>query len=337
MPGSEFNIIQRFFTEPARLLSDRQGHSDIVLGIGDDCAIISPPVIGPPVAPPDNQQLVVSIDTLISGVHFPEQTSPQAIAHKALAVNLSDLAAMGAEPCWFTLALTLPEADESWLASFSSALFKLAEEYNIALIGGDTTRGKLAITIQVAGYVPQGKALLRSGAQVGDIIAVSGELGAASIGLDIVLEKNQKTYHCLSEKQQQAALFALNYPSPKIKEGLLLRNYAHAALDLSDGLLSDLGHILKASAVGADVFLEQLPLAESLQCLAPEQAWERALSGGDDYQLCFTLDSDKWQQLKNIEPHFTAIGVITDTHKLRLLNRSGELFLPRNGGYNHFE
>ncbi len=328
MPGSEFNIIQTFFTDPARAISDRQGHSDIVLGIGDDCAIINSP---------DNQQLVVSIDTLISGVHFPEQTSPEAIAHKALAVNLSDLAAMGAEPAWFTLALTLPKADESWLTSFSSALFKLAEEFNISLIGGDTTRGKLAITIQVAGYVPQGRALLRSGARAGDIIALTGSLGAASIGLDIVLGKNHNTYQCLSDKQQQEALLALNYPSPKIKEGLLLRDYAHAVLDLSDGLLSDLGHILKAGVVGADVFLEQLPLAESLQCLEPELAWERALTGGDDYQLCFSLDPEKWQQLKNIAPQFTAIGVITDTNELRLLNRSGELFHPRNGGYNHFE
>ncbi len=328
MPGSEFNIIQTFFTDLARSLSDWQGNSDIVLGIGDDCAIITPP---------DSQQLVVSIDTLISGVHFPEQTSPEAVAHKALAVNLSDLAAMGAEPAWFTLALTLPKADESWLTSFSSVLFKLAEEFNISLIGGDTTRGKLAITIQVAGYVPQGRALLRSGARAGDIIALTGPLGAASIGLDIVLGKNHNTYQCLSDKQQQAALLALNYPSPKIKEGLLLRDYAHAVLDLSDGLLSDLGHILKAGAVGANVFLEQLPLAESLQCLELELAWERALTGGDDYQLCFTLDPEKWQQLKNIAPQFTAIGVITDTHELRLLNSSGELFQPRNGGYNHFE
>ena len=328
MPGSEFNLIQKFFTEPGRILSERQSHADIVLGMGDDCAIISPS---------NNQQLVIAIDTLISGVHFPEQTSPEAIAHKALAVNLSDLAAMGAEPAWFTLALTLPEADERWLASFSSALFKLAAEYHIALIGGDTTRGKLAITIQVAGYVPQGRALLRSSACVGDIIAVTGELGAASIGLDIVLGQNHKMFQCLSEQQQQAALLALNYPSPKIKEGLLLRDYAHAALDLSDGLLSDLGHILKASAVGADVFLEQLPLAESLQCLEPEQAWQRALAGGDDYQLCFTLDPEKWQQLKNIAPQFSAIGLITDSHELRLLNSSGELFQPRNGGYKHFE
>ena len=328
MPGSEFNIIQTFFTDPARSLSDRQGRSDIALGIGDDCAIINSP---------DNQQLVVSIDTLISGIHFPEQTSPQAIAYKSLAVNLSDLAAMGAEPAWFTLALTLPEADESWLASFSSALFKLAEEFNISLIGGDTTRGKLAITIQVAGYVPSGRALLRSGARAGDIIALTGPLGAASIGLDIVLGKNHKTYQCLSEKQQQTALLALNYPSPKIKEGLLLREYAHAVLDLSDGLLSDLGHILKAGAVGADVFLEQLPLAESLQCLETEQAWERALTGGDDYQLCFTVEPEKWQQLQAIAPQFVAIGVITDSHELRLLNSSGKLFHPRNGGYNHFE
>ncbi len=328
MSGSEFSIIQSYFSVPAQSLLAKQPHADIVLGIGDDCAIINPP---------HNQQLVISIDTLSSGVHFPEQSPPRSIAHKALAVNLSDLAAMGAEPAWFTLALSLPEPDNSWLEQFSYALFKLAQEHNISLVGGDTSRARLSITIQIAGYVPPGKALQRSTAQVGDIIAVTGALGAASIGLDIALGHNQMAYQCLSQRQQETALLALNYPSPKIKEGLLLRDYAHSALDLSDGLCSDLGHIISASGVGAELYLEQLPLAESLQCLTPPQAWERALSGGDDYQLCFTLNPEKWQQLKTIKPGFKAIGVITDRCDLRLLTPEGHLFQPRTGGYNHFE
>lgn len=328
MSGSEFSLIQAYFSAPAQSQLSEQNHADIALGIGDDGAIINPQ---------DNHQLIISIDTLISGVHFPEQTSPQAIAHKALAVNLSDLAAMGAKPSWFTLALTMPEADNSWLEDFSQALFCLAKEYELALVGGDTTRGPLSVTIQIAGYVPHDKALKRSTAQVGDIIAVTGALGGAAMGLDIALQKNQAHYHCLSAQQRDKALLALNYPSPKIKEGLLLRDYAHSMLDLSDGLLSDLGHILKASAVGADIYLEQLPLADVLHCLEPEAAWKKALTGGDDYQLCFTLSPERWLQLKKDTDSFHEIGVITPSGSLRLLTASGELFETRNGGYNHFE
>ncbi len=328
MSGSEFGLIQSYFSIPGQSLLAQQDHPDIIQGIGDDCAIL---------APPADQHLAVSIDTLISGVHFPEQTSPQAVAHKALAVNLSDLAAMGAEPAWFTLALTLPDNNRNWLELFSQSLFKLAAEYQIPLIGGDTTSGDLAVTIQIAGYVPPDSALKRSGAQAGDIIVLTGALGAAAIGLDIVLEQNRAHYQCLSETRKKAARLALNYPCPRIKEGRIIRQYGHSALDISDGLLADLGHILTASEVGAEVFLEQLPLSETLACLKLEQKWEKALTGGDDYELCFTLSRDKWQVLKHFHPRFTAIGHITESRKLRCLTADGEIFELQNRGYNHFD
>lgn len=327
MAGSEFQLIQSFFSQPQVETPSCEIQDDLVLGIGDDCAIV---------APQTNKHMAFSIDTLIAGVHFPVNTSADAIAHKALAVNLSDLAAMGAEPSWFTLSLCLPDFDEKWLKCFSQSLFSLASEHNVQLIGGDTTRGSLSITIQVCGYLEPGQALKRSGAQVGDMIAVTGALGAAAIGLDIALEKNNHLYSCLSEKEKQQALQALNYPTARIKEGLSLLGLAHSALDLSDGLLSDLGHILKASHVGAELELEKLPLARSLACLEKNSAWEKALTGGDDYELCFTLPQKHWSQVKEKLPQCEAIGVITEQKGLRLLTAERQLFKIQSGGYDHF-
>lgn len=327
MPRSEFQLIQSYFSDPQQAACP-----DLVLGIGDDCAII---------APREQADLAISIDTLISGVHFPHNTPPDAIAHKALAVNLSDLAAMGAEPAWFTLSLSLPPENpelshENWLQQFSPALFALAAEHNIRLIGGDTTKGALSITIQVAGYLDKQTGMRRSAAKVDDVIVLTGPLGAASIGLDIVLQQNPENYACLSEQAKQYAVKALNYPQPRIKEGMNIRDIAHSALDLSDGLISDLGHILKASDVGAELFLEQIPLASCLACLDKYPAWEKALTGGDDYELCFTLSQQDWPEIKKNHPQFTAIGVIRAEKSLRLIADDGREYKIHTKGYDHF-
>jgi len=323
MSVSEFQLIQSWFSEPAQT-----SREDVILGIGDDCAIVSPYV---------NSHLAFSIDTLNSGVHFPVDTSAAAIAHKALAVNLSDLAAMGAAPAWFTLSLTLPESDELWLESFSHSLFSLASQFNIALIGGDTSRGPLSVTIQVCGYLPQSGGMKRSAAKNGDIIALTGKLGAASIGLDIALQQHSEHYSCLHKMEKHNALKALEYPMPRLREGQALRNTAHAALDLSDGLYSDLGHILEASQVGADIELNALPLAESLKCLPEHLAWEKALTGGDDYELCFTMAPQDWQRIAMKYPEFSAIGVITEKLGLRLKKNNGQRFTMDAKGFDHFK
>ena len=340
MSGSEFQIIQAYFSEPEQAVRSERPRSDVLLGIGDDCAIV---------APRAQNNLAFSIDTLISGVHFPHNTSADAIAYKSLAVNLSDLAAMGAEPAWFTLSLTLPETDEllpreAWLQEFSQSLFSLAREYNMSLIGGDTTHGPLSVTIQICGYTGQQSGLQRSGARIGDIIAVTGPLGAAAIGLDIALQQNQAHYACLLEKDRQSALHSLNYPEAQIAAGLSLQNIAHSAVDLSDGLCSDLGHILTASNVGAELELEKLPLAGSLTCLKKESAWEKALTGGDDYELCFTLAKEDWPLMAKKNPQFTAIGTIVaqkaahkSVHKrLRLIKADGQEHIILTRGYDHF-
>ncbi len=332
MSRSEFQLIQSYFSEPNSV-----SRPDVILGIGDDCAIVSPQ---------DHAHLAFSIDTLISGVHFPHDTPPEAIAYKALAVNLSDLAAMGAEPAWFTLGLSLPEEQneqlrEDWLSQFSKSLFSLAQEHNIQLIGGDTTKGPLSITIQVTGYLNPDAVMKRSGAKVNDIIAVSGTLGAAAIGLDIALKQNTETYACLTQQSKQEALTALNYPQARVDYGLSLKGVAHSALDLSDGLLSDLGHILKASHVGAELYLEQLPLANVLSCMDKKAAWEKALTGGDDYELCFTIAEQDWQELKKQYPQFVSVGRITEEKDLRLLEPcslegSRQDYKINTRGYDHF-
>ena len=327
MSLSEFQLIQSYFSDPEQV-----SRPDILLGIGDDCAVVAPRV---------QSDLAFSIDTLISGVHFPHNTPPDAIAYKALAVNLSDLAAMGAEPAWFTLSLTLPETSheisrENWLEIFSQSLFKLAKKHHIQLIGGDTTKGPLSITIQICGYLDKQARMERSGAKANDLIVLTGSLGAAAIGLDIALEQNEANFSCLSHDDRQQALNALNYPTARIDEGLSIRNIAHSALDISDGLLSDLGHILTASDVGAEVFLDKLPLAASLACLDKTAAWEKALAGGDDYELCFTLAEDDWPVIREEYPNFIVIGTITAQKGLRLLESDGQEYKIRIKGYDHF-
>lgn len=321
MALSEFNIIERYFT--------RQQKTDpaIALGIGDDAAILRVP---------EGMELAVSMDTLVEGVHFPAATHPADIGYKALAVSLSDMAAMGAEPRWATLALTLPESDEPWLESFSKGFFNLAERYGVQLIGGDTTRGPLAITVQIHGLVPAETALRRSAARSGDLIYVTGELGDAGLALLLLQEKIS-----LSAEQVACVMTRLNRPEPRVKEGLALRGIAHAAIDLSDGLAADLGHILKASGVGATLHMERLPLSPAVTSVLDKAGgWNLPLNAGDDYELCFTVPRENQTKLQKATQQFpcrcTCIGMIEETLGLRCRLVNGELFEPIRTGYQHF-
>ena len=275
--ADEFSLIERYFTwaNPPK---------SVTKSVGDDAAILNVP---------QKQQLVVSVDTLISGVHFPPETAAHAIAHKALAVNLSDLAAMGAEPAWFTLALTLPDIEHEWLSEFSAGLKSLAEQHNIFLVGGDTCRGPLSISIQVMGFVTTDKALLRSTAQHGDKIYVTGTLGDAAAGL-AVLQNNL----FLEPADVADCVSQLEYPQPRNAISRLLGGFASSCIDLSDGLLADLQHILTASQVGAHINTHTIPLSPILKKLHRDKALELALTGGDDYELLFTLSPLKEYQLK---------------------------------------
>lgn len=310
----EFDIIEKFFKQQPVL------RSDVILGIGDDAAIaqISP-----------SQNLIMTTDTLVESVHFLKNTAAFDIGFKALAVNLSDLAAMGATPTWITLALTLPEVNENWLKEFCRGLFELAQRYNVQLIGGDLTRGPLTITIQAHGLTPQQQAIRRDGAQADDLIYVTHTLGDAALGL-------------LYAKQQISigATFAdfilkrLHRPEPRISLGEKLRGIATAAVDISDGLISDLGHILKKSSVGARVNVDKLPLSPALrESVSYEQALELALSGGDDYELCFTIPKKKSAML---DFDCTCIGMITAEKKLDLQAANEKPYPAKINGYQHF-
>jgi len=290
----EFELIEKYFKVP-------HARKDVVMGPGDDCALLTLPA---------DTMLAVSTDTLVSGVHFFPDMDPVDLGYKALAVNLSDLAAMGAEPRWVSLALTLPAVNEAWVAGFAEGFLELAEYYNVALVGGDMTRGPLSITVSVKGSVPAGRALMRSGARVGDGIYVTGTLGDAALALSHLLGKRT-----LNENQLAAVLPRLDHPHPRILAGQGLRGLASSALDLSDGLASDLGHILKASGVRAQIDLDLLPLSPVLQDAVPARdAWQLALAGGDDYELCFTVPQEHHgaldTALANCGVRFTRIGRI---------------------------
>lgn len=318
--NSEFDIINQYFAKYAQSKSSQ----DLVLGIGDDCAVL---------APDPRKLLVVSVDTLISGVHFPQSTSAADIAYKSLCVNLSDLAAMGARPAWFTLALSLPESDAKWLTDFSQSLFATASYYGIHLIGGDTTKGPLSITVQVMGYVDKHAYITRSGAKAGDRICVTGKLGAAALGLKLVLLETQLDCPIAT----QAALRALNRPEPRLAEGLKLTTIARAGLDISDGLLADLQHLLDASNVGAIVNVDDLPIASCvLSHCKRQEALKMAMTGGDDYELCFTLPKDTKDDevLRGVD--FTCIGQITHELGLQLMDGNGERIKISGSGYDHF-
>lgn len=271
MACGEFSLIGRYFDRV------RTSRRDVETGIGDDCALLTVP---------DKQVLAISTDTLVSGTHFLPDISPRDLGYKALAVNVSDLAAMGADPAWLTLALTLPEVDEAWLEAFSDSLFEQLNYYDMQLIGGDTTRGPLSMTLGIHGFVPAGRALKRSGAKPGDWIYVTGTPGDSAAGLAILQQRLT-----VADSEQSAYLVQRHLrPTPRVLQGQALRDLASSAIDLSDGLISDLGHILKASDCGARLNLDALPLSAAMkQHFEPQQAIRWALSGGEDYELCFTV------------------------------------------------
>ncbi|WP_415878169.1 thiamine-phosphate kinase [Methylomonas sp. TEB] len=309
MAVAEFDLIRRYFAVHA------PRHPFNQLGIGDDCALLNLPA---------GHQLAVTADTMVENVHFFADADPELLGHKLLAVNLSDLAAMGAEPFAVTLALTLPKVDESWLEAFSRGFINLARQHNVDLIGGDTTSGPLTLTVQAMGAVPQGRALLRSGAQVGDLVYVTGQLGNAGLGLKI-----KQGYVCADP---ELALRCFNQPQPRVSEGLALRGIANACIDISDGLAADLGHILQQSGVGACLQWDNLPLSASVaEFINHSGDWRMPLIAGDDYELCFTVPADCSHAL----PAATCVGIIEAEPGLRM-RKAGRVEAFEVKGFEHF-
>lgn len=318
---NEFDLIKTYF---ATQLTHR---NDVVVGIGDDAAIVNVP---------SGQSLAITTDTLIAGVHFPETTLPYDIGYKSLAVNLSDLAAMGASPAWVTMALTLPHKNQDWLQSFCEGFFTLANRHQVQLIGGDLTHGPLTITVQAMGLIPHQQAILRSRAKPGDLIYVTGTLGDAGLALRFLQNGVSLAKPC-----QSPVLERLNRPEPRVTSGEQLRGLASAAIDISDGLAADLGHILEQSRVGAILHVDQLPLSEALSHALPhEEVIALALTAGDDYELCFTIPAERRDDLeKNLSQiacRFTCIGVIRKQPGLELIYQNGNHYHGPVIGYRHF-
>ncbi|WP_305806222.1 thiamine-phosphate kinase [Stenotrophomonas sp. YIM B06876] len=325
MSLDEFSLIERI---RARTVA----RADIVLGIGDDAALLQMP---------PGQQLVVTADTLNAGVHFPVQTLPADIGWKALAVNLSDLAAMGARPAWCTLALSLPAAEPHWIDAFAEGFFALADAHGMALVGGDTTRGPLSISITAMGWVPQGGALRRDGARVGDDIWVTGIPGEAAAALALWQAGKLDVAAVAAAPERELLRQRLLRPVPRLPASQRLHGIARSCVDVSDGLLADLGHICTRSGVGAEVWLERLPRSPALAALADaEQRRQWQLAGGDDYELCFTAPPQLREQVA-LAMEFAAtpasrIGRITATLQVLALDASGVPWQPPRAGYNHF-
>jgi thiamine-monophosphate kinase len=314
----EFEIIARYFTRPIH-------DPDVVIGIGDDAAVLAADGL-----------VAVTVDTLVEGVHFPDGMAPHLLGHRLLAVNLSDLAAMGAEPRWCTLALTLPSADELWLDGFSRGLFELAERFGVGLVGGNLARGPLNLTLQLMGRVERAHLLTRSGGHVGDDVYVTGTLGDGSAGITLITERSTAPAGSAA-----AALKERFYrPMPRVGAGLALGPLATAAIDVSDGLLADLGHLCAASACGAAIDVEHVPVsAELMSLFPPQEVLAHALGGGDDYELCFTAPPSRAEE---IEAAMEACG--TPVRRIGQLiagqsvvcRRDGEPFAPAVRGYRHF-
>ncbi len=316
--SGELSIIQTYF---AHITAARD---DVVLGIGDDGALL---------ACPDNHYLVMSIDTLVAGVNFFADVDAENLGYKSLAVGLSDLAAMAARPAWFTLALTMPEINQRWLAAFAQGLATLANEHNIQLVGGDTTRGPLTISIQVHGFVDKQYALRRDGAQVGDYIYVTGSLGDAGAALKLKLQQLDEP---VSELDRQYLNQRLEKPTPRLAFSQQIKNLATAAIDISDGLTADLSHILTSSKVGACLNLASLPLSPVLACFDKDTARSLALSAGDDYELCFTVPSDKVDKLKPLTDPCQCIGVVNAKEGVLSADIEGQQVVLPTKGYGHF-
>ncbi len=323
---SEFDLIQRYFKRPV---------TNTLLGIGDDAAII---------APNAEMELAVSADCLVAGKHFFEDTDPYKLGYKSLAVNLSDMAAMGAVPRWVTLSLTLPHSvidrHESWLGEFSKGFHDLAKAYQVALIGGDTTSGPLNISVHIIGEVKKGRWLRRSGAQPGDDIWVSGCLGDAALAL-----KHQMREMVLTDDEAAYCLSAMDTPIARVALGQRLIDWAHSAIDISDGLVADLGHILSCSALSATVELQAVPGSEVMRRYLPSPlAVECLMTGGDDYELCFTAPKKNQSAIRQLglelEVPLTIIGEIKQQKMqkpdLIIYDSKGEKIVLEKKGYDHF-
>jgi len=317
----EFELIAECFSQAGR------SRADVIIGVGDDGAVLQVR---------DGFDLVVTTDTMVEGVHFFPDVDPRALGHKLVAVNVSDLAAMGAEPSWLSLAITLPKVDPVWLQAFAEGLSETADYYNCQLVGGDTTRGPLTLTVIAKGLVPRGKALTRAGAKVGDYLYVTGTLGDAALGLKLV--QNQVE---VSKKHRAHILQRFHYPTARVALGQALRTIASSAMDISDGLCGDLPHILQRSKVGAIVDVSKIPMSQALKDSCDWQsAVQCALSGGEDYELLFTVPENKRGALEVLLSPYgvpvTCIGRITGlAGKLEL--RQGDLpFAYQHQGYQHF-
>ncbi|MDH4164939.1 MAG: thiamine-phosphate kinase [Gammaproteobacteria bacterium] len=317
MPLGEFDVIARYFSRSSP-------RSDVLLGVGDDAALL---------APPPGQALVAATDTLVEGRHFLPGTPANAIGHQALAVNLSDLAAMGAEPAWALLSLSMPRPEERWLADFADGLYALAERHGVALVGGDTVSGPLVITIEVLGFVPPAAALLRSGARAGDLIVVSGAPGVAAAGLE-ELESGRATF-----ESRDARVRRFLRAEPRLALGHALRGLATAAMDVSDGLLGDLGKLARSSGLGACIDLERLPVAPELAAYPAAEQERLVLHGGDDYELLFTLPADRFGHIPGLAAaggcSLQCIGSMVQGEGVEC-RRNGARVNAAGKGYDHF-
>ncbi|SES68470.1 thiamine-phosphate kinase [Thalassotalea agarivorans] len=316
----EFDLIKTYF---AKQLVKRK---DVALGVGDDCAILSAP---------ENKQIAITTDTLVAGTHFPEDTPARAIGHKAVAVSLSDLASMGAEPLWISLAISLPRVEQSWIEEFCEGLFELCEYYNVQLVGGDTTQGPLTITTTAQGSVNKDKFLTRSGASRGDWLYVTGNVGGAALALE-----QHYGRLTLSQEDKEAVFERLNHPSPRVLAGQIIKDYASAAIDISDGVLADLTHICNASSVGANIVLDDMPMHAAISHYLPQdKAYSLALNGGDDYELLFAVsESNKVAAetaLSNANIPFSCIGQTNASGKITTTMNNKPVAIDIQG-YQHF-
>ena len=315
---TEFDLIRRYFTRAT---------PGALLGVGDDAALLQVST---------GNVLAVSTDMLVSGTHFLPDADPYMLGHKTLAVNLSDMAAMGATPRWATLAIALPDADEAWLERFSAGFFALAVQHGVELVGGDTTRGPLNLCVTIFGEIPAQQALLRSGAQIGDEIWVSGALGDAALAL-----AHLKSHVMLSADELAACAPALHQPQPRVSLGMALRGIANSAIDISDGLLGDLGHILDASQVAAEIDFALLPVSTVLLAYLQQSLGRQCvLSGGDDYELCFTAPAMRHSEIMSISARLglplTCIGKVVAGRGCVVVEASGNPIDMEASGYDHF-
>jgi thiamine-monophosphate kinase len=318
---NEFELIERYFAQQG------MAREDVVLGIGDDAAVLQPP---------PGKQLVATTDTLVEGIHFFPDVDATALGYKALAVNVSDLSAMGAAPAWFLLSVTLPSIDKRWLAGFCEGLFAAAAETGMQLVGGNTTRGPLAITVQAFGFVDEGEAVRRMGAEPGDSIYVTGEVGDAALAL-----QHRLGACALTDAQAREVQRRLERPAMRTRVGQKLRRFASSAIDISDGLLADLRHILEASGVGALVVCDRVPVSDVYRALVGTVGWDLALNGGDDYELCFTVPARHDAEFARWQSTFgcrvSCIGEIVSSAQLTVVDGTGQAYQPAQAGHDHFK